>query len=317
MLQIRARPLVKGMLSFVVPGLRSSHHGEITGTASSRYCYTVFLRQFSHLARFNGGRLPRVIVELGPGHSLGTALAGVIAGAERCIGLDLEDHTRQADNLRVFDELVALFRARAPVPREIPIATEPADWGFPEALEAGLERALDERRLARIRRDIEAGTGDSVAFEAPWSDRAALEVESVDWLFSNAVMQHVDDIAAVYGHAQTWLAPGGFMTHEIDFSSHRLTRHWNGHWSIQPGAWRLIRGARPYLINRHARERQLEAMRRHGFLVLDELRVDRADGLEREHFVEPYALMSETDARTHFAFVVCQKPGYAGNGHAD
>ena len=317
MMQIRARPLVKGMLSFVVPGLRSSHHPEIVGTASSRYCYTVFLHHFSHLARFNGGRLPRVIVELGPGHSLGTALAGVIAGAERCIGLDLEDHTRRADNLRVFDELVALFRARTPVPREIPIATVPADWGFPEALEAGLERALDERRLARIRRDIETGTGESVAFEAPWSDRAALEAESVDWLFSNAVMQHVDDVAAVYDHAQTWLAPGGFMTHEIDFSSHQLTRDWNGHWAIQPGAWKLIRGARPYLINRHARADQLEAMRRHGFRVLEEIRVDRDDGLERHHFVEPYALMSQTDARTHFVFVVCQKPDDAGKGHAD
>ena len=317
MMQIRARPLVKGMLSFVVPSLRSSHHAEITGTASSRYCYTVFLRHFSHLARFNGGRLPRVIVELGPGHSLGTALAGVIAGAESCIGLDLQDHTRRADNLRVFDELVALFRARTPVPREIPIATEPADWGFPKALEAGLERALDARRLARIRRDIEDGTGKSVAFEAPWSDRATLAAESVDWLFSNAVMQHVDDVGAVYDHAHTWLAPGGFMTHEIDFSSHRLTRHWNGHWAIQPGAWKLIRGARPYLINRHAREGQVAAMRRHGFLVLEEVRVDRADGLEREQFVEPYALMSEADARTHFAFIVCQKPDDPVYGHAD
>lgn len=314
MMQIRARPLVKGMLSFVVPGLRSSHRAEIAGTASSRYCYTVFLRQFSHLARFNGGRLPRVIVELGPGHSLGTAIAGVIAGAERCIGLDLQNHSRPEENLRIFDELVALFRARTPVPREIPIATEPADWGFPPALEAGLERALDDRRLARIRRDIETGTGEHVAFEAPWSDRATLAADSVDWLFSNAVMEHVDDVDAVYDHAQTWLAADGFMTHEIDFSSHRLTRHWNGHWAIDPAAWRLIRGARPYLINRHALAGQLEAMRRHGFTVLDEIPTDRDDGLQRQDFVDPYALMSEADARTHFAFVVCQKPAQPARG---
>jgi hypothetical protein len=60
---------------------------------------------------------------------------------------------RVEDNLRVFDELVALFRARTPVPRDVPIATDPLDWGFPPSLAAGLERALDDRRIAAIRRE--------------------------------------------------------------------------------------------------------------------------------------------------------------------
>ena len=52
-------------------------------------------------------------------------------------------------------------------------------------------------------------------------------------------------------------------------------------------------------------------------LVLDEIRVDRADGLARERLEAPCAQMSEADARTHFAFIVCQKPDDAVHGHAD
>jgi len=309
MIEPRAKPLIKGLLSFVVPSLRSTHQPSVLGTGSSRYCYAVFLRHYSHLARFTAGRLPEVIVELGPGYSLGTGLAGLIAGAERCIGLDLQNHMRVEDNLRVFDELVALFRARTPVPRDVPIATDPLDWGFPPSLAAGLERALDDRRIAAIRRDIADGTNIFVDFVAPWSDRAVLAAGSVGWLMSNAVMEHVDDVSAVYENAATWLAPGGFMTHEVDFSSHQLTRHWNGHWAVPPRLWRLIRGARPYLINRLPLQAQLEAMRRQGCHILHEIRVERRDGLERHRFVEPYARMSEIDAQTHISFMVAQKGG--------
>ncbi len=310
-MEARVKPLLKGALSFAVPALRSTHHAAVVGTGSGRYCYAVFLRHFSHLARFTDGRLPEVIVELGPGHSLGTAMAGLIAGAERCIGLDLQCHLRVEDNLRVFDELVALFRARTAVPQDIPIATDPAGWGFPPSLAAGLERALDERRLAAIRRDIAAGSGAFVDFVAPWSERATLPASGVGWLLSNAVMQHVDDVAEVYDHARTWLAPGGLMTHEIDFGSHQLTRHWNGHWTIPPRVWRLIRGARPYLINRLPAEAHRRAMRAQGFELLREIPVERADGLPRQRFVQPYAAMSEADARTRIAFFVCRKPARA------
>lgn len=317
MIEPRAKPLIKGLLSFVVPSLRSTHQPSVLGTGSSRYCYAVFLRHYSHLARFTTGRLPEVIVELGPGYSLGTGLAGLIAGAERCIGLDLQNHMRVEDNLRIFDELVALFRARAPVPRDVQIATDPLDWAFPPSLAADLERALDDRRIAAIRRDIEDGTGRFVDFVAPWSDRAVLAAGSVGWLMSHAVMEHVDDVAAVYDNAATWLASGGFMTHEIDFSSHQLTHHWNGHWAVPHPLWRMIRGARPYLINRLPFEGQLEAMRREGFEVLREVRVMREDGLGQAGFVPTYAGVSDKDARTHIAFVVGRKPvAAAGNARA-
>jgi hypothetical protein len=305
-MEIRLKPLIKGVLSFAVPSLRSTDHPSVLGSGDSRYCYSAFLRHFSHVATATGGAVPKVIVELGPGNSIGTGLAGVIAGAERCIGLDLQNHMQAELNVRIFDELVELFRARTPVPREIDIATAPVDWGFPKALEPELDAALDDRRIAAIRRDIEALSGTHVAVVAPWSDRAVLEPASVDWLFSHSVMEHIDDVAAVYASAAAWLKPGGLMSHEIDYGSHRLTRHWNGHWTIDDTLWRLIRGARPYLINRLSHRDQLEAMRAHGLELIHDVLTQRADGLAADRFNGVYASMSEADARTHIGFVLCR-----------
>lgn len=310
-MEVRPKPLIKGVLSFAVPSLRSSHHPSVLGSGDSRYCYSAFLRHFSHVATATGGVVPKVIVELGPGNSIGTGLAGLIAGAERCIGLDLQNHMQPELNLRIFDELVELFRARTPVPREIDIATPPVDWAFPKVLEPGLDAMLNVERIAAIRRDIEELSGAHVDVVAPWSDRAVLEAASVDWLFSHSVMEHIDDVAAVYAGATAWLKPGGLMSHEIDYSSHRLTQHWNGHWTIDATLWRLIRGARPYLLNRCSHQDQLRAMREHGLELIRDVLTQRSDGLTADRFNGAYASMSEADARTHVGFVLCRNASSA------
>ena len=52
--EMKLKPLVKGMLSFGVPALRSmrSPTFEMTG---AEYCYSVFLRHFSHIAPLTDG----------------------------------------------------------------------------------------------------------------------------------------------------------------------------------------------------------------------------------------------------------------------
>ena len=46
-----------------------------------------------------------------------------------------------------------------------------------------------------------------------------------------------------------WLRPGGVMSHQIDFSCPGGVP-WNHHWAYGPFAWKLIRGNRPYYVNR-------------------------------------------------------------------
>src|ERR1700760_4110721 len=111
----RLRPLAKGLASFVVPQLRTSHGDDNPmGTATAESCYSIFMRHLCLIQGEGGVRgVPRVVAELGPGSSLGVGLAALIAGADKYCALDLIDHSDVAANLAVFDELAEMFRDQA------------------------------------------------------------------------------------------------------------------------------------------------------------------------------------------------------------
>jgi SAM-dependent methyltransferase len=302
--------IAKGLATFVLPPAlynRSSGRG-----LSARYCYSVLLRHLIYLHGAGANVAPRIVAEIGPGASIGTGLAALIAGAERYYGFDIKAYAATADRLSLFDELVALFRARAavPGPDEFPtIKPELPSHEFPAAIltEARLAAALAPERLARLRAALLGdGTEAPVRYAAPWFARTAMAPHTVDWIFSQAVMEHVDDLDGTYRACREWLAPGGAMSHQIDFKSHGTAAAWNGHWAYSDATWRMIRGGRLYLINRQPYSAHRAALQKAGFALAAEKLVRRDDGLPREKLAPRYRALGEDDRQTAGAFFVAR-----------
>jgi SAM-dependent methyltransferase len=135
-----------------------------------------------------------------------------------------------------------------------------------------------------------------------------VEEDSVEFLFSQAVLEHVDDLETAYAAMRRSLKPGGIMSHSIDFSSHNVTRTWNGHWTLGDRAWRLVRGDRPYLINREPLSRHLALLKEYG---LDVVKVEsRSDAVSRSfRRARRFRSLSDDDVRTRGAFVVARARG--------
>jgi len=55
-------------------------------------------------------------------------------------------------------------------------------------------------RLERIRRFIvsDAGAELMIQYHAPWFDARVIEPETVDMVYSQAVLEHVDELAGIY-----------------------------------------------------------------------------------------------------------------------
>ncbi|MFN4129918.1 MAG: hypothetical protein ACK4GC_08885, partial [Paracoccaceae bacterium] len=122
-----------------------------------------------------------------------------------------------------------------------------------------------------------------------------------------SVLEHVDDLSAAYQSMACWLKKGGLATHLIDFSAHNLTHRWNGHWKISPKTWALIRGRRPYLINRLWRSRHIELMKDAGFEVVSEIKYEKSDGWPRNEMRPPFAQMPQGDDQVAMSFIVARK----------
>lgn len=172
------KAILEGSLSLLPGGDRLFTRGT-TGTDSARYCYSVWLRHLVKIQCYRGAVPDGVVVELGPGDTLGIGLAALLSGASRYIAVDVVRHADVAHNLAVLAELVDLFGARAPIPGgdEFPeIKPELNHFAFPtgildpERLEHSLAPARVATIAAALRGEVAPGAGSEPS-SAMWTHR--------------------------------------------------------------------------------------------------------------------------------------------------
>lgn len=306
---LKAKALLSGLATWL-PGY--DHVRTTGGTDSARYCYSVWLRHliFSQATgRFPRG-IPSVVAELGPGDSIGIGVAALLSGAERYYALDLVRYSDLGRAHSILDELVQLFRARAPVPgaTEFP-ALKPAldSYSFPAHLldDRAMAAALSGERVAAIRDAIDrAGNAPTmIVYQAPWNDPSIIQPGSVDFIFSQAVLEHVDNLDGVYAAMHRWLKPAGFMSHQIDFKCHRKADTWNGHWTYSDLAWKIVVGRRKYLLNRAPHSRHLALLAENAFKVVSDRPIRSPSTLARRQLATRFRGMSEEDLTTSGAYL--------------
>jgi len=311
------RPLITGILS-LLPGSQIAHYllaKKNISYANARYCYSVWLRHL--LTAHESGLIPvfpETIAELGPGNSLGTGLAGLISGAHTYYGLDIVRYCRDNRNLKTFDELVALFRARTPIPdeSEFPqIKPVLKSYAFPRHIlsEERLKKALTPERIAQLRADLislgreHPSQTRQIHYFAPWNDAGNIKLSAVDMIYTQAVMEHAEPLGEIYGNLYKWLKLGGFMSHQIDFRSHGTAGEWNGHWGYSALLWKLIKGRKPYLINREPLSAHIALQKEAGFKIIAVQKVLSASRLKTGQLSRRFRHLSEDDLTVSGALI--------------
>jgi SAM-dependent methyltransferase len=178
--------------------------------------------------------------------------------------------------------------------------------------DARMTRCLQEARVDAIRaalRNLNDESGAiTMVYRAPWFDPSVVRRGAIDMIYSQAVLEHVDDLDATYAALAEWLKPGGVASHQIGFVSHGLTPEWNGHWAIADPVWRVIRGRRPYLLNREPASTHVRLIKRSGLHVVGEVRVQIASGIERSRLARRFRHLSDEDLTTKAIFLQAVKP---------
>ncbi len=313
--QPRLKPLLFGMLTHI-PGMANFRYLQTGtgGTSKSRYCYTVWLRHLKLCAEtVPNFSFPKHIAELGPGDSLGIGLAALISGVEHYYAFDVIAYSDLEKNLVIFDELVELFKNTAALPdnEEFPrVKPFLKNYDFPKILDsAHLENALAPQRLKRIRDSlIEVNSKSSVIhYCAPWSDSKLVRESSLDLIYSQAVLEHVDDLDSTYLSMYKWLKDGGVVSHQVDFKCHGLATTWDGHWAIPEWQWKIIRGKRPYLINRSPVSDHRNYLTKYGFKSLKEISVEETSSIDRSQLASAFQNFSDEDLKTSGCYFLSQK----------
>ncbi|HEX7048167.1 MAG TPA: methyltransferase domain-containing protein [Gammaproteobacteria bacterium] len=311
LMAMRAKPVLAGVATFV-PGLYERFGGTRTGgTDVATYCYGVWLKHLTLWWAHGIHRIPGNLVELGPGDSLGIGLAGLLSGVQQYTAVDVVKAADTERTLAIFDELVALFRQRAPRPtRGWPDFDAHLDKNlFPSHIltEAYLETCLSKDRIAAIRKSIQEASNDGpVRYVTPW-EIDAVPKESADCVLSHSVLEHVTDPEMVYRAMAHWLKPDGWVSHQIDFSSHNLGKQWNSHWACSDSMWGLVQGKRPYLLNRLPSSFHEHAFSGQGLEILVLERNRAEDGIKREQLASRFHDMPDEDFTCRSSYVLARK----------
>ena len=283
------------------------------GTVSAKYCYSVFMRHRVIAARYGLSKTPNCVVELGPGDSIGIGLMALLTGSENYCGIDAVVHASANTNLAVFEELILLLTNRTPIPFDgdwAEIRPPLSSYDFPHDIfdEASLSAALAPERLQKIRQWLLNKNPDSqISYLAPFGELDGLKPNSVDWIFSQAVMEHVDKLSATYHHCFRCLRPDGIMTHQIDYRCHETASEWNGHWKYPQWLWALMRGRRPWFVNRVAHSAHRQMQQEAGFTICTEIMQTRPSGIARRQLASQFQNMSNDDLDSAGAMFVSTK----------
>lgn len=312
----RMGPILKGSLSFI-PGVKQVFLKKNTGgTNSAKYCYDVWLKHLTMLWENGMRSIPATLAELGPGDSLGIGLAAVLSGVDTYFALDVVKFSNTDFNIRIFDELTALFRERAPGPAKgWPDCDRYLDENhFPSHIltEDVLGASLSEERVSRIRKAImepeSSHGGITVKYIVPWLSESVIDRESADVIISHAVLEHVVDLDETYRALHAWLKAGGTMSNQIDFSSHGLSGEWNGFRAYPEWVWKLIVGKRAFLLNRQPHSVHMALMEKNRFKILCDLKHYRREGgIRRSQLSSRWRDISDDDLTISSVFIQARK----------
>lgn len=277
---------------------------------SAEYCYTYWLRHLNMIFQNSSAEYPKVIAELGPGSSLGIGIAALISGVEKYYALDIMEHHDLSKNVAIFDELVALFKNKTDITLN-DFYKDKDISAFPKSVltDKHLETALNSDRIKRLREDIVRlpNTNESIQYCVPWYDSTVIKSNIVDTLISTVALEHIDDLEQTYGSMYSWLKPGGVMSHIIGYLSHGSANEWNGHWAYSDFIWRVMRGNRPYFINRQPHSTHIRLLEKYGFEFLCDLKFKETSNLKAADCAPRFRELSDEDLSTIYGHILARK----------
>lgn len=269
----------------------------------AEYYYRTWLSHVCLAHHFGCWDTPETVLEIGPGNSLGVGLAALLSGINKYLAYDVNPLLNELGEASLLSEIADLYRVKAPFATAdalLPTAE------LPSQLFAAERRAyfLSPDWIDQIKYSL-ANRGELIDY---YNDPDEIAMHTVDYIFSQSALEHVEELDTMYESMWKWLKPGGLMTHSIDFSAHGTSRDWNGHWTCPDWLWRLMQGKRLYFLNRVPLSQHQALLAHHGFELKGVHSIKRASTLKRAELAPRFQHLSESDLTTTSAFLVARKP---------
>jgi len=231
----------------------------------------------------------KVVLEIGPGVSCGMSLYFLARGSKKVVMIDRE-HRFFLDKK---DELVV---------KDLCNYLENT-YGATDIYSKSFE--INNSQLKLNPKSLEAHYSGITKVPLPDS--------SVDFIFSNAVLEHVSDVEGAFAEMNRLLKPGSYMAHNVDLRVHGPIKKKSplAHLQYSDWEWKLLTARKMSYINRLRRSEFEKLLNKTNFELLhmknnDEATDEYIDEI-RTLFVNKYREMDVKDIKTLGISIVAKK----------
>jgi hypothetical protein len=135
--------------------------------------------------------------------------------------------------------------------------------------------------------------------------------ETVDLVFSHVVLEYTVDLEDTFRACAQWLKPGGWMSHQIDLTSHDQAKVWNDPWTYPDAIWKIVLGKRSYYLTRRPCSHYIQSLQTCGLEIVCHQKLTRTDGIKRSQLAPRWKGLSEDDFTCAGTFIQARSPNRA------
>ena len=240
----------------------------------------------------------------------------MLLGAKKYYAFDVVKFANVKKNLKIFYELVDLLKRRESIPdqNEFPkVNPFLNNYDLPYNIHTNefIDACLSKERIQKIEYSIinQNKKEDSQIFYYNDEDisKSKVKKNSIDLIFSQATMEHIDDISNQYKLMKYLLKPEGLISNSIDFRSHGYASSWDKHWEYSDLHWKLLRGKRPYLINRLPLSKHLELMEINNFKIIVNQVIKAESNIKHQHLNKNFINFKKYDFTASVSYILGKK----------
>lgn len=213
---------------------------ETGGTSNSNYIYSLFLRTFDNYYSIKKN-IPQHVLEVGCGDSNVVSLLWVLIGTKSVVSIDAFNYLQKDKIYSLFQEssdlLISKSFCQLNINPMLNLDVYDNLWGVLPTKNILIDR--QKLILGEINNYIKGNHSNLFSYDPSYTLNKVFPFK-FDFIFSQAVFEHVQDPKEVLIFLHNNLTKDGIIYTDIDFKSHGISTLFNGHYILNESEYKLI-----------------------------------------------------------------------------
>ena len=277
-------------LNFIFVKIRNfvkPDYNRTLGTSDGFYCFSLFVKLFNYSDKYLNCKRQNSILEVGCGDTFVTSCLFYFCGFKSIYAIDGFKYLNKLKTISALDQAIKLLREQSKIVLNFnPKVDHEVFERLYQVIPSGNDFEIMAKDLKNAVEDYFEGKPSVIHYMAPY-DLTSVFNEKFDFIFSQAVLEHVFPLKNTLSFLKENLSEGGIMYHNVDHKSHGFSTLFNGHYLMNDKEFKKLSSPFVFRMINRIPPSYFDEYFGNNFEILYEKAVDLMTNLEIEDVKVP------------------------------